>query len=1538
MGFVVRRVLGYTVLMCLKRFRFWGWLVFALLPWVALRPAVAQVRINEFMANNDSVLQDDDLAYEDWIELHNPSSNAASLTGWHLTDNTNNLAEWTFPPLTLDPGAYLVVFASNKNRTNYPGTLHTDFRLDADGEYLALVRPDGTPEQAFAPVFPRQRADISYGISTSVHAEEVLLGDGHAVCASVPADDSLGTGWTAVGFDDSSWPAGTLGVGFENSPGSEYGYEGLIGLDVGGAMYDTNASLYIRIPFVVDDPLAYDSLTLQMRFDDGFVAYLNGVEIVRTNAPAVLTFDATSAALHDDELAVDFVDFDVTSHLGELRQGSNVLAVHGLNWRVTSSDFLIFPQLKGGAPGGFSYTYQTNPTPGGVNSPGALGVVADTTFSVDRGFFDLPFVVAISTKTSRAEIRYTLDGTPPTETFGVVYSNPVAISVTSTLRALAHRPGYLSTDVDTQTYIFPEQVLLQDSNGIASADWGDNGPDWEMDSEIVNHVDPEIRPTTNDLLRLPSLSIVMNWDEMFGTGGIYISGEGVERACSAELIDPLGLNEFQVDGSIQIVGGTSVNRWKSEKLSMRLKFTEQFGDPKLRHPVFGPEAADAFDTLVIDARLNNVWHYGGGVGSEGQRIRGQYVRDQFVADLQNAMGGYAPHGQSVLVYINGVLWGIHTLHERPDENFAASYLGGDGEDYDAMKHNHNRVVNGTDDAYDDMIALAARDMSNLANYEAVTAVLDVAGLADYLMLNYFVGNTDWAHQNWYASRKRVAGGLWRYHSWDAEHSLENAAQDVTTKDNAGGPTGVHRDLMGNEEYKILFNDRVQKHFYNGGLLTTSNAVAMYRARADAVEFVSRVESARWGDNQRAAPYTRLDWINERDRLVNTLLPGRNPLVLGQMTNRFFLLSTPAPQFDQPSGVFTAPLFLTVTSSHGVYYTLDGTDPREYGTGRPVGMNYFRGITLTRSAVVKMRARNGAEWSPLVEAVLVSDTPAELRVSEVMFHAHRPEGTETQTLHSAADFDFIEYVNAGATTIGLAGLSLMGGVQFDFYGGAVAELAPGENVVVVANLEAFKLRYPDWQDRNVAGQYGGDLGNGGEMVTLEQPAVSNRYSFSYGRGRGWPLQTDGAGHSLVPLTNDPLPLRYGGNWRPSAYRRGSPGEADPVPVVDVVINEFAAHTDTTVPGFESDDWVELFLAQGKSASMAEWFLSDDPDDLTKSVNPAGVVTGGAWWSISEIPPEPLTHKLGFGLNKDGEALYLSQVVSGAVVRVADAVTYQGQENGSTLGRYPDGGAFWQTLVPTRDAANTQPAPTVIIHEIMYHDDAAGTNEYVILHNPLAMAVALTNEVGTWRLDGDVDFDFPPATVMPPDSYLAVVTFDPTNAARVAAFESVYGLLPGVLTVFGPCRGRLSNAGGWLALERPQAPDIPGEPVSWVVVDEVIYSDDEPFPDSADGTGLALHRRVEASSGNDPAAWQSGLPTPGRGDIAWPPVNLRIDPLPGAGAELAFDAATGFEYALERAGSMTNATWQMLLQVSTNGTVETTDAESAPLQYYRLTRQE
>ncbi len=119
--------------------------------------------ISEFMANNTKSLNDNYGNQSDWIEILNPGTTAGNLLGWYLTDDTNNLTKWKFPSRTVDPGQYIVVFASGRNETNNAAFLHTSFQLNNTGEFLALVDPNTNIISAFAPTYPNQTADVSYG-------------------------------------------------------------------------------------------------------------------------------------------------------------------------------------------------------------------------------------------------------------------------------------------------------------------------------------------------------------------------------------------------------------------------------------------------------------------------------------------------------------------------------------------------------------------------------------------------------------------------------------------------------------------------------------------------------------------------------------------------------------------------------------------------------------------------------------------------------------------------------------------------------------------------------------------------------------------------------------------------------------------------------------------------------------------------------------------------------------------------------------------------------------------------------------------------------------------------------------------------------------------------------------------------------------------------------------------------------------------------------------------------------------------------------
>ncbi len=121
------------------------------------------VVINEFMADNKKGTNDIDGETSDWIELLNTGTSVAALSGWFLTDDPANLTKWRFPAVSLAPNGYLVVWASEKNRTNAAAQLHTNFKLEKGGEFLALLDSRTNIVSAFIPAYPPQQSDISYG-------------------------------------------------------------------------------------------------------------------------------------------------------------------------------------------------------------------------------------------------------------------------------------------------------------------------------------------------------------------------------------------------------------------------------------------------------------------------------------------------------------------------------------------------------------------------------------------------------------------------------------------------------------------------------------------------------------------------------------------------------------------------------------------------------------------------------------------------------------------------------------------------------------------------------------------------------------------------------------------------------------------------------------------------------------------------------------------------------------------------------------------------------------------------------------------------------------------------------------------------------------------------------------------------------------------------------------------------------------------------------------------------------------------------------
>ncbi|MBN2843297.1 MAG: lamin tail domain-containing protein, partial [Sedimentisphaerales bacterium] len=195
-------------------------------------------------------------------------------------------------------------------------------------------------------------------------------------------------------------------------------------------------------------------------------------------------------------------------------------------------------------------------TPGAANTNSVIGTVTDTVFSVKRGFYYEPITVRISTKESGTIIRYTLNGSTPTVSNGYIYDpeSPVYIDKTTTLRAAAFKTGWLPSNVDTQTYIFINDVITQSPNGQTPGGWpnsyavNNHKMDYGMDPDIVNNA--QYADLMDDaLLAIPTLSLVTDLGNLFNSAnGVYvctsadtrINGDKYEKPVSLELINPDG--------------------------------------------------------------------------------------------------------------------------------------------------------------------------------------------------------------------------------------------------------------------------------------------------------------------------------------------------------------------------------------------------------------------------------------------------------------------------------------------------------------------------------------------------------------------------------------------------------------------------------------------------------------------------------------------------------------------------------------------------------------------------------------------------------------------------------------------------------------------------------------------------------------------------------------------------------------------------------------------------------------------------------------
>jgi hypothetical protein len=1117
--------------------------------------------ISEFMACNKASLHDAEHDSPDWIEIHNPTSEPLDLDGWYLTDDLNDLEKWEFPDVQLAPGAYRVIFASGKDRRDPAGELHTSFALQAGGESVALVEPDGRTIASAYPDYPPQLVDISYGIGGDgvvSQTDIVLVPEAAEARALIPTDGSLGLDWTNVAFDDAAWLSGRTGVGYD--------YPGLVGLDV-AAMRNVNQTVYVRIPFPVPDPTSIDKLLLRLKYEDGFVAYLNGVEVARASAPEAgqLTWNSGATANRPDIDAVLTQEFDLTPHRGLLVRGVNLLALHGLNEGVSSSDLLILPELVAVEVerfeiGQVAQGYLLRPTPGAAN------------------------------QTTLAQVGPAIRN---------VTDNPPAPAPGQDLRITAEIAETVAPvrDVNLVCRInyTPDNRDLP-SGGVPMLDDG-RGADAVAGDGLYTAVIPGQFLAPGDMVR---------W---------YVKAEDARGHTSRDPLFLLPNDSPEYYGTVVRNGGVT------SKLPVLYWFTANPGAAGTRS---GTRASVFFDGEFYDnifVRQRGGYTVGAGskkfVFNSGYKFRfsdeygrvrefnlnqngsdPSYARQPLAFETHRLAG--CPSSQSFLMLsvLNGQVDRVGIFIEQVDEEF----LERNGLDPRGALYKFVQRSQGTP-VFNDInsgIEKKTREYEDFSDIRAVVTGLNAATAAqrktfvfdafnlpvmvDYLAARCLLQDTDDIRKNFYFYRDTEGSGEWYIFPWDKDwtfgvvgdgwiyRSHPFLGDKAHPKDN-GAQWSVYLDVMYNlPETREMVLRRIRTVMDE--LLQppgTPPAQCFFESRIDEVltparPYLGNIDGSANSLKAYFPPRRVQLYVDHNVNNKASQPPGGNagipdaqpahPLIQfgayeynppsGNQDEEYLELVNPNPYAVDISGwqltggvAHVFPPGTVLIAGGRLYVSPDvrafrsRTSSPKGGEGRFVQGGY-KGHLSNWGETINLLDQDARPVDVLTYVGTPSDQQRDLRITELMYHPAAGGSFDSD------EYEFIELKNIGSSALKLDGAKLTDGVSYTFPGGDNLLLAPGAYIVIVKNRPAFASRYGDAVPL-APGVYTGRLDNGGETIKLEDRTNSTILEFRY--DDKWFGQADGQGHSLVvkdPANPDLDSWARANAWRPSSEPGGSPG--------------------------------------------------------------------------------------------------------------------------------------------------------------------------------------------------------------------------------------------------------------------------------------------------------------------------------------------------------------------------------------------------------------
>ena len=662
--------------------------------------------INEVLASNLTSLTDEDGDHPDWIELYNGTGRVVDLSNYALSDDPNDRVQWRFPKgVSMQPGEYLVVFASGKNRTDTTSgsRLHTNFRLKAEGETILLC--DILGQVVDTVTYDNLPKDKSWA---RIEGLDYQWQECDSPTPGLPNNRS-----SQIQLDLQLRASNTRGVFISEVMSSSTGVD----TPYGKSSYD-----WIELYNAATVPVSLDGWWLSDNPNHPRKCQLSNVTVPAGGYLVVFASGLTASPSGRREIT------HVPMRLSAL--GDTVLLSDPSGALV---DKLVVPQLETDVSYGRDFDhgglfYYTETTAGTKNGAGFSGYAAQPTMDKAGGTYSQQVTVTLSAPEG-VTIRYTTDGSEPTEENGQEYAGPITLTKSAALRARGFKEGLRPSNITTATFLLnvyhslpilcltcdPDD-LYNDEDGILAAGT----------AETFDHNPPFKKATY--------------WKKTPHAGNFeYFTADGKSQ-----------LNQGV---ELQLNGQYSMDQAQK---SWRVTAKAKYGGATLNYPFFRERPYTSYHSLVL--------RNGGQDGKYTRIIDALQARIVGWTDSTLFTMAYEP----VIVYLNGEYWGQYNLRERINKYSIADYEGwSDPEKVDLIKGN-NQVISGT---YDNYKALKdfVRSHNLAEDPEALQTVLDwvdVDNYFDFMIFEIYFGNTDAGNIKFY--RRQAEGEKWRWCMFDMD--------------------------------------------------------------------------------------------------------------------------------------------------------------------------------------------------------------------------------------------------------------------------------------------------------------------------------------------------------------------------------------------------------------------------------------------------------------------------------------------------------------------------------------------------------------------------------------------------------------------------------------------------------------------------------------------------------------------------------------------------------------------------------------------------